>query len=92
MHSIPTDLKETNQTLSLANENGVTTLGLLCTPTTDQLQVRNTTTQVTPTDDTGSKRKIMAITASIFYSLGLLSQAVIAYKTFLQKLWQDKRQ
>jgi len=29
LDSIPTELKETNQSLSLANNNGVTTLGLL---------------------------------------------------------------
>jgi hypothetical protein len=39
-----------------------------------------------------SKRKVLAITASIFDSLGLLSPAVIAYKIFLQKWWQDKLQ
>jgi hypothetical protein len=41
LDSIPTELKETNQTLSLANDNGVTTLGLLWAPTADQLQVKN---------------------------------------------------
>jgi hypothetical protein len=40
----------------------------------------------------GTKRKVLAITASIFDPLGLLSPAVIAYKIFLQKLWQDKLQ
>jgi len=93
MDSIPTDLKETNQTLSLATDNGVTTLGLLWIPSTDQLQFRNNTTQVPNTDATGStKRKVLALTASIFDPLGLLSPAAIAYKTFLQKLWQDKLQ
>jgi len=35
---------------------------------------------------------VLAITASIFDPLGLLSPAVIVYKIFLQKLWQDKLQ
>ena len=35
---------------------------------------------------------MLATTASIFDPLGLLSPAVIAYKIFLQKLWQDKLQ
>jgi hypothetical protein len=35
---------------------------------------------------------VLATTASIFDPLGLLSPAVIAYKIFLQKLWQDKLQ
>ena len=37
-------------------------------------------------------RTVLATTASIFDPLGLLSPAVIAYKIFLQKLWQDKLQ
>ena len=39
-----------------------------------------------------TKRGVLANTASIFDPLGLLSPAVIAYKIFLQKLWQDKLQ
>ena len=39
-----------------------------------------------------TKRKVLATTASIFDPLGLLSPAVIAYKIFLQKLWQNKLQ
>jgi len=35
---------------------------------------------------------VTATRASIFDPLGLLSPAVIAYKIFLQKLWQDKLQ
>ena len=71
----------------------MTTLGLLWIPTTDQLQVRNNATQVPHTNSTGStRRKVLAITASIFDPLGLLSPAAIAYKTFIQKLWQDKLQ
>ena len=59
----------------------------------DQLQVKNSITQVQLTDFTAStKRKVLATTASIFDPLGLLSQAGIAYKIFLQKLWQDKLQ
>ena len=56
MDSIPTDLKETKQTFSLDNGNGVTTLGLLWIPTY-QLQVRNNHTQVQITDATGSTKR-----------------------------------
>jgi hypothetical protein len=35
---------------------------------------------------------VLATTAAIFDPLGLLSPAVIAYKFFLQKLWQDQMQ
>jgi len=84
-------LQETKQTFPLGNEDGVTTLGLLWNPKNDQFQVKNNTTQVQPTNSTTStKRKVLATTASIFDPLGLLGPAVIAYKIFLQKQWQDK--
>jgi len=44
--NITSELQETQQTLSLDNEDGVTTLGLLWNPTNDQLQIKNNTTQV----------------------------------------------
>jgi len=48
---------------------------------------------VQTTNSTAStKRKVLAITASIIDPPGLLSPAVIPYKIFLQKLWQDKLQ
>jgi hypothetical protein len=92
LEAIPRELQETQPTLSLDNDNGVTTLGLLWNPKTDNLQVRSSLTQKQPTNSESTKRKVLAITASIFDPLGLLSPAVIAYKIFLQKLWQDKLQ
>ena len=74
------------------NEDGVTTLGLLQNPKNDQLQVKNIT-QVQPTDSTVStKCRLLATTASIFDPLRPLNPAVIAYKIFLQRMWQDKLQ
>jgi len=91
LDNIPRELQETQQTLSLDNEDGVTTLGLLWNPTNVQLQVKNNTTQVQQTNSTAStKRKLLTTTASIFDHLGLLSPALIAYKIFLQKFWQEK--
>jgi hypothetical protein len=91
LDTIPKELQETQPTLSLDNENGATTPGLLWNPTTDKLQVKSSLTQMQTTDFTAStKRKVLAIIASIFDPLGLLSPAVIAYKIFLQKLWQEK--
>jgi len=73
--------------------SSTTTLRLLWNATNDKFQVTNNTTQVQPTNSTAStKRKVLATTASIFDPLRLLSPAVIAYKIFLQKLWQDKLQ
>jgi hypothetical protein len=54
--NIPRELQETQHTLSLDNKDGVTTLGLLWNPTTDQLQVKNNTAQVQPTDSTASTK------------------------------------
>ena len=91
LDTIPRELLETQHTLSLDNEDGVTTLGLLWNPAADQLQVKNITAQVQPTDSTVStKRKVRATTASVFDPLGLISPAVIVYKIFLQRLWQEK--
>jgi hypothetical protein len=85
LDTIPRELQETQQTLSLDNEDGVTTFGLLWNPQNDQLQVKSNFTQEQAADSTAStKRKVLATTASIFDPLGLLSPAVIAYKTFLQ--------
>ena len=56
LDSIPRELRETQQTLSLDNEDGVTTLGLLWNPTNDQFQVKNNTTQVQSTNSTASTR------------------------------------
>ena len=73
--------------------SSTSTLGLLRNPTNDQLQVKNITSQVQQPNCTAStKRKVLATTASISDTLGILSPAVIAYKIFLQKLWQDKLQ
>jgi hypothetical protein len=93
LDTISKELQETQSTLSLDNENEVTTLGLLWNPKDDQLQVNsNLTAKQTTNSVASTKRKVLAITASIFDPLGLLSPAVIAYKIFLQKLWQDKLQ
>jgi len=71
----------------------MTTLRLLRNPTILNFQVKNNTTQAQQTNSTAStKRKMLASTASIFEPLGLLSAAVIVYKIFLQKLWQDRLQ
>jgi len=93
LETILLELQETQSTLSLDNEEGLTTLGLLWNPKNDYLQVKSSLTQMHLTDSPAStKRKVLAITASIFDPLGLLSPAVVAYKIFLQKLWQDKLQ
>jgi len=93
LDNIPLELQETQSTLSLDNEDGLTTLGLLRNPKNDYLQVKSTLTQIYSTDSPATtKGKVLAITASIFDPVGLLSPAVIAYKIYLQKLWRDKLQ
>jgi hypothetical protein len=46
LETIPKELQEAQQTLSLDNEDGVTTLGLLWDPTNDQLQVKSNFSKV----------------------------------------------
>ena len=71
-----------------------TTLGLLRNPKIDNFKSRITPHRCNKeTNSTANtKRRVLATTALIFVSVGLLSQAVIAYKLFLQKLWQDRLQ
>jgi hypothetical protein len=90
LDTIPKELQETQQTLPLDNEDGVTTLGLLWNPTTDQLQVKHSYNPGETTNSTSTKRTVLATTVSIFDPLGLLRPAVISYKILLQKLWQEK--
>ena len=90
MDTIPEELRETRQTLSLDNEDGVTTLGLQWNTKTDELQVRNNSSSVQSNYETSTKRTVLAVTASIFDPLGLLSPTVIMYKMFLQQLWLHK--
>jgi len=89
LDTIPEDLKESQQTLSLDNKDGVSTLGLLWHPAKDQLQVRDNSAPNSKDSAASTKRNVLARIASIFDPLGLLSPIVIAHKTFLQKLWQD---
>jgi hypothetical protein len=90
LNTIPKELQETQHTHSLDNEEGYSTLGLMWLPQTDQLQVRDSNPAAKQPGTT--KRSVLSITASIFDSLGLLSPSLIAYKIFLQQLWQDKLQ
>jgi hypothetical protein len=90
LDSIPRELQETQQTLSLDNENGITTLGLQWNTRHDYFQVKNSSPRVQANSATSNKRKALADTASIFDPLGLLSPSVISYKMILQKLWQDQ--
>jgi hypothetical protein len=66
LDTIPKELQETQPTLSLDNEDGVTTLGLLWNPKNDQLQVKSSLTQMQRTNSIEStKRKVLVIIASI---------------------------
>jgi hypothetical protein len=56
---------------------------LLHQATTQQVPLQQATLHAS------TKRQVLGTNASIFYSLGVLSQLVILYKAFLQKLWQD---
>ena len=49
----------------------------------------NTLAEETTNSTVSTNHKVSAIIASIFKCFGLLNSALIAYKTFLHKLWQD---
>ena len=66
------ELKESRQTLALDNKDGVSTLGLLWHPATDQLQVRDNSSSTSKDSTASTKRNVLARIASIFYPLGLL--------------------
>jgi hypothetical protein len=90
LDTIPSEMQETQQTLSLDNRDRIPTLGLQWNPKHDYFQVKNNSSFVQANSATSTKRKVLAMTASIFDPLGLLSSSVVAYKMLLQKLWQDK--
>jgi hypothetical protein len=52
LYTIPKELQETQQKLSLDYDDGVTTLGLLWNPKNDKLQVKSSLTQLQPTNYT----------------------------------------
>jgi thiamine pyrophosphokinase len=67
LDAIPKEQQEPQTTLALDNADGVTTLGLLWNPKNDKMQVRSSLTQKQTTDSNEfTKRKVLAITASIF--------------------------
>jgi len=77
--------KKTQYTLSLDNEGGVTTLG----SASDQEQHHpGAINRIHRTQN----RRVLTTTESMLVSLGQLSPNLIAYKIFLQKLWQYKLQ
>jgi hypothetical protein len=57
LDTIPRELQETQSTLSLDNEDGVTTLGLLWNPKKDQLQVKSNLTHMQTTNSTASTKR-----------------------------------
>ena len=89
LNGIPENSRE-SQRLALDSKDGVSTLGLLWLPKKDQLQVKNSNPFPTTNVKIDTKRKVLAQVAPIFDPLGLISPSVIVYKTYLQRLWQDK--
>lgn len=85
MSAIPAELRETTSAISIDN-NIVHALGLLWQPSTDSLLFSFKMHQHT----TMTKRKVLAITASIFDPLGLIGPVLVACKIFMQRLWQAK--
>jgi hypothetical protein len=84
LKDIPENSRESQQRLALDSKDGVSTLGLLWLPKTDQLLVKNGDPSPATNVKFNTKRKVLARVASIFDPLGLISPSVIVYKTYLQ--------
>jgi hypothetical protein len=83
---MPEELRETQYPLQLHKEVNVRTLGLLWHPALDQFQVASDITPSTVEGHLNTKKKVLAIIASVFDPLGLIALVVIAYKIFMQTL------
>ena len=93
LDTIPEGNRKTQHLLSLDNEDGVATLGLLWNPNTGQLQVKGSSTHTTTSNHPAvTKHNVLSIVASIFDPIGLVSPIIFTYKLFLQTLWEDKLQ
>jgi hypothetical protein len=86
------ELRETQYPLQFDKVENARALGLLWHPALDQFQVASGITPSAVKGYMDTKRKVLAIIASIFDPLGLVTPVVMAYKIFMQTLWQVKSQ
>ncbi|GFS66871.1 pro-Pol polyprotein [Trichonephila clavipes] len=89
LHSIDSDMRLSNASLNIDNDDTVKTLGILWHPASDEFYYK-----ITPLSFEGplSKRTLLSTIAKTFNPLGWLSPITIQYKTIMQRLWKQQLQ
>ncbi|GFR11351.1 pro-Pol polyprotein, partial [Trichonephila clavata] len=89
LNSIDSDMRLSNTSLNIDNDDTVKTLGILWHPASDVFYFK-----ITPLSFEGTltKRTLLSTIAKTFDPLGWLSPITIQYKTIMQRLWKQQLQ
>ncbi|GFQ89622.1 pro-Pol polyprotein [Trichonephila clavata] len=89
LNSIDSDMRLSNTSLNIDNDDTVKTLGILWHPASDVFYFK-----ITPLSFEGTltKRTLLSTIAKTFDPLGWLSPITIQYKTIMQRLWKQHLQ
>ncbi|GFX39979.1 pro-Pol polyprotein [Trichonephila clavipes] len=89
LNSIDSDMRLSNASLNIDNDDTVKTLGILWHPASDVFYFK-----ISPLSFEGplTKRTLLSTIAKTFDPLGWLSPITIQYKTIVQKLWKQQLQ
>lgn len=87
LENLPEELRETNSTFNIDNDDTIKTLGLLYQPKSDKFRY---IIQDFNEDQRITKRNILSEIAKIFDPLGLVGPVITVAKVFMQVLWQLK--
>ncbi|GFW25570.1 5'-3' exoribonuclease 2 [Trichonephila clavipes] len=87
LNSIDSDMRLSNDSLNIDNDDTVKTLGILWHPASDVFYFK-----ITPLSFEGplTKRTLLSTIAKTFDPLGWLSPITIQYKTIMQRLWKQQ--
>ncbi|GFR16114.1 pro-Pol polyprotein [Trichonephila clavata] len=87
LNSIDSDMRLSNTSLNIDNDDTVKTLGILWHPASDVFYFK-----ITPLSFEGTltKRTLLSTIAKTFDPLGWLSPITIQYKTIMQRLWKQQ--
>ncbi|GFQ66356.1 uncharacterized protein TNCT_108981 [Trichonephila clavata] len=89
LNSIDSDMRLSNTSLNIDNDDTVKTLGILWHPASDVFYFK-----ITPLSFEGTltKTTLLSTIAKTFDPLGWLSPITIQYKTIMQRLWKQQLQ
>ncbi|GFQ79177.1 uncharacterized protein TNCT_189691 [Trichonephila clavata] len=87
LNSIDSDMRLSNTSLNIDNDDTVKTLGILWHPASDVFYFK-----ISPLSFEGTltKRTLLSTIAKTFDPLGWLSPITIQYKTIMQRLWKQQ--